>query len=79
MTTPFQHNYAMGLGIRRTTKGEQEISHGGGIEGFNTYLAYFPDDKLTVISLGNLNGPAPQQIAEKIATIVHGGTVELPK
>lgn len=71
MTTPFQHNYAMGLGVR-TANGHTEISHGGGINGFNTYLAYFPDDKLTIIALSNVNGAAPQDIAHRLAAVFHG-------
>jgi len=54
------------------------IEHGGGIEGFNTELAYYPDDKLTVVVLGNLNGGAPGDIASKLASVVHGEKVVLP-
>jgi hypothetical protein len=52
------------------------IQHGGGIEGFNTFLAYYPDDKLTVAVLANINGEAPNQIATKLATVAHGGVVQ---
>jgi len=41
MTTPFKDDYACGLGVR-TVGGHKVIDHGGGIEGFNTFLAYFP-------------------------------------
>jgi len=77
MTTPFKDDYAFGLGVR-TVKGHKVISHGGGIEGFNTLLAYYPDDKMTVVVLANLNGSAPDQIAEMLANIVHGEKVQLP-
>ena len=43
----------------QTDGGHKVIEHGGGIEGFNTELAYYPDDKLTVVVLGNVNGGAP--------------------
>jgi len=66
MTTPFKNDYAFGLGVK-TVKGHKVINHGGGIEGFNTFLAYYPDDKLTVVVLANLNGRAPEPIAEKLA------------
>src|SRR5262245_61989948 len=55
MTTPFKNNYAFGLVVANTPKGKR-ISHNGGIEGFNTSMAYYPDDKLTVVVLANLNG-----------------------
>jgi hypothetical protein len=75
MTTPFKNNYAFGLTVT-TVGGHKKISHGGGIEGFNTDLTYFPDDKLTVVVLANLNGPAGD-IAGKLAAVAHGETVTL--
>lgn len=77
MTTPFKDNYAFGLMVR-TANGHRVIDHGGGIEGFNTMLAYYPDDKLTVAVLANLNGGAPQEIAQYLGTLALGGEVELP-
>ncbi len=76
MTTPFKNNYAFGLGVE-TVAGRKVISHGGGIEGFNTQLEYYPDDKLTVVVLGNLNGPAPGEIAKMLAAQAHGEAVKL--
>ncbi|HEY2014790.1 MAG TPA: serine hydrolase [Bryobacteraceae bacterium] len=77
MTTPFKDNYAMGLSVR-TAGGHKVIDHGGGIEGFNTHLAYYPEDKVTVVVLGNLNGPAPSDIAGKLGAAAHGEQVQLP-
>jgi CubicO group peptidase (beta-lactamase class C family) len=76
MTTPFKENYACGLMVR-TVNGHPLIEHGGGIEGFNTELAYYPDDKLTVVVLGNQNSGAPEDIAGKLAAVVHGEKVVL--
>jgi CubicO group peptidase (beta-lactamase class C family) len=75
MTTPFKNNYALGV-VVQTADGRTVVSHGGGIEGFNTFLAYYPGDKLTVVVLSNINGPTPNAIATKLATVVHGGTVQ---
>jgi CubicO group peptidase (beta-lactamase class C family) len=77
MITPFKNNYAFGLMIE-TAGGHKKISHGGGIEGFNTELTYYPDDKLTVVALANLNGPAAGDIAGKLAALARGETVTLP-
>lgn len=71
MTAPFKSDYACGLRVR-TQGGRKVIDHGGGIEGFNTFLAYYPEDKLTVVVLANLNGPAPGKIAGQLAAIAHG-------
>jgi CubicO group peptidase (beta-lactamase class C family) len=77
MTTPFKNDYAFGLGVH-TANGHRLIDHGGGIEGFNTFLAYYPEDKLTVVVLANLNGQAPDAIASKLAAVTHGENVVLP-
>jgi hypothetical protein len=77
MTTPFKNDYACGVGVH-TVSGHKVIDHGGGIEGFNTFLAYYPEDKLTVVALSNLSGAAPEQIASRLAAVAHGDKVELP-
>ncbi len=77
MTTPFKSNYAFGLGVE-TTGGHKVISHGGGIEGFNTELEYYPEDKLTVVVLCNVNSGAPGEIARKLAALAHGEAIKLP-
>jgi CubicO group peptidase (beta-lactamase class C family) len=76
MTTPFKSNYALGLMVE-TAGGHKRISHGGGIEGFNTQLTYYPENKLTVVVLGNVNGPVGE-IATKLASAGLGETVTLP-
>jgi CubicO group peptidase (beta-lactamase class C family) len=76
MTTPFKGNYALGVMVQ-TASGRTVVQHGGGIEGFNTFLAYYPDSKLTVAVLANLNGQAPTQIATKLADLALGGTVQI--
>ena len=76
MTTPFKNDYALGVFVQ-TASGRKVIQHGGGIDGFNTFLAYYPDDKLTVTVLANINGQAPTQIATKLADLAHGGVVQL--
>ena len=76
MTTPFLHDYACGVGVT-SEKGRKLIEHGGGIEGFNTQLSYYPDEKLTVAVLGNLNGSVPGEIASKMAALMHGEKVVL--
>ncbi|HMC61218.1 MAG TPA: serine hydrolase, partial [Candidatus Solibacter sp.] len=78
MTKPFKNNYACGLQVD-TAGGHKVIEHGGGIEGFVTELEYYPDDKLTVVVLENVNGAAqPREIAKKLAALAHGDTVKLP-
>jgi CubicO group peptidase (beta-lactamase class C family) len=77
MTTPFLENYAFGLTVE-TANGHKRITHGGGIEGFNTELEYYPEDKLTVVVLKNVTGEvgAPE-VANKLAAVAHGEKVVL--
>jgi len=77
MTTPVKVDYGYGLIIATGKDGHKIISHGGGIEGFNTYLMYFPDDQLTVAVLANMNSRAPQTLAARLAAVAHGETVVL--
>ncbi len=76
MTTPFKENYGFGLFIQ-TKGGHKVIEHGGGIEGFNTSLAFYPDDRLTVIVLCNVNGPAADDMADDLGKVGLGQKVEL--
>jgi hypothetical protein len=56
------------------------MEHGGAIDGFNTALAYYPDDKLAVVVLENVAGAAPpMEIAKKLASLVLGEPVEIDK
>ena len=76
MTTPFKSDYALGV-VVATASGRRVVQHGGGIDGFNTFLAYYPDSKVTVAVLANINGEVPNQLAAKLAEVAHGGTVTL--
>jgi CubicO group peptidase (beta-lactamase class C family) len=79
ITTPFKNDYAFGLGIvKDKDKDRTLIAHSGGIEGFNTNLSYYPDEKLTIAVLANLNGDAPDQLTQQLSTVLHGETIVLP-
>lgn len=76
MTTPFKNDYAFGLGVNNRN-GRKVISHNGGIEGFNTYLGYYPDDHVTVVVLANLNGSVPDELGAQLGALAHGDAVVL--
>jgi CubicO group peptidase (beta-lactamase class C family) len=76
MTTPFKGDYAFGV-LVTTAGGRKMISHAGGIEGFNTQLAYYPETEITVAVLANVNGPAASQLAGQLGGIAHGETLRL--
>jgi CubicO group peptidase (beta-lactamase class C family) len=77
LTTPVRNRYAFGLVVTEAN-GDRTISHSGGIEGFNTYMAYDPDRRMTVIVLGNLNGPGPDQVGGSLLALARDQTVTLP-
>jgi CubicO group peptidase (beta-lactamase class C family) len=76
MTTPGQGDYGFGLFIA-TEDGVRVMSHGGGIEGFNTHLAYAPEKDICVVVLGNINGGAPGQMGGQLMDVVLGKPVKL--
>ena len=67
--------YGFGLGLG-SLEGNPHVSHGGGINGFNTMLAYYPESDLDVVVLSNTTGAHPGRIAETIGKWVHG--IEVP-
>ena len=73
MTTPVRNDYAYGL-IVKNLDGHRVIAHGGGIEGFNTSLSYFPDDRLVLVVLANVNGKAPEEIGSAVRKLALGVT-----
>jgi CubicO group peptidase (beta-lactamase class C family) len=74
MTTPSRLNdgtplrYGFGLSVDRDVGGARVIGHGGGIAGFASYSAWYPDAQLAVVVLMNSIGAiSPQAIASELA------------
>jgi CubicO group peptidase (beta-lactamase class C family) len=76
MIAPFKNDYALGL-TSTVDKGRRVIAHGGGIDGFNTHLAYYPDTRTVIVALSNVNGTAPGAIAAQLGAVMHGDAVTL--
>src|SRR4051794_32976800 len=55
MFTPFRGRYGYGWSIARAF-GRPMVAHGGGINGFASDVRRFPDDRVCVIVLSNLEG-----------------------
>lgn len=78
MMTPGKGNYGYGL-VMNQQFNRQRVSHGGGINGFNTYLARFPAEKITIVALRNANfGVSPDKICTDFAAILFGEKYEIP-
>ena len=76
MITPFKNDYALGL-TSSLEKGRRVITHGGGIDGFNTMLSYYPDSRTVIVVLSNVAGPVPGAMAAQLSAIMHGEAVIL--
>jgi CubicO group peptidase (beta-lactamase class C family) len=77
MTTPFKDGYAYGLGLGEEY-GLKTIGHGGGIEGFSTFLTRFPDGDGTVIVLSNLDSANSGMVAKRLGGFVYADKIKLP-
>jgi CubicO group peptidase (beta-lactamase class C family) len=71
MMTPFKQDYGLGIVIHRLD-GDTILEHSGSLEGFNTELIYGTRDKLVVVVLSNVSGPAADELANDLFRIAHG-------
>ena len=76
----YYHGYG---GIICTHYDRKLLYHGGGIDGFSTRIARYPDEQVSIIVLTNINAPAVPApvvlIANALAAILFGEPYELPK
>ena len=73
MWTPVKLNngttapYGFGWGISKTDFGHRVLEHGGAWQGFASYIALYPDDRLSVAALCNRAGARAGYIAKSVA------------
>lgn len=77
MFTPVMNHYGYGWGINSMANHPQ-IGHGGGIFGFGTYMARFPEEDLVVIILSNVEGIDTGTFTASLAGTVFGDEVYIP-
>jgi CubicO group peptidase (beta-lactamase class C family) len=77
MTTPFKSDYACGLHVNRVD-GHLMIEHDGNNIGFNADMAYFPEERIAVVVLANLNGTVTGEIRKGLAAVALGETPPMP-
>lgn len=68
--------YASGVLIEDSEEGKS-YWHGGGIEGFNAWLAHDPEKNITVAVLANQNGGDAVKLGTSLMKLARGGKVEL--
>lgn len=64
-------SYGFGLGLGEL-EGHRKIHHGGGINGFSSYLAHYPAESLTIAVLTNSDGGDPAAIEDALARTIFG-------
>jgi D-alanyl-D-alanine carboxypeptidase len=63
--------YGFGWGVNEVY-GHRKLGHGGGINGFSTMIARYPDDRLAVIVLSNTAGANVGSVESRIAKVMLG-------
>lgn len=81
MITPYARNadnesFGYGL-IIDSFKNHRRIWHNGGIPGFGSYIAYFPDEDIHIIALSN-NSSNTSDIGTGLAYLLYNYPIELP-
>jgi len=75
---PYKAGYGMGVYVGTTMDGRKEISHTGSGPGTISMMAAYPDDKLFVILLSNIQTTPFGDIVSKLTDIAFGRPVILP-
>lgn len=61
------------VGLRIQAKdGRKRFSHVGAINGFSSFLAYFPASGVSIIVLSNIAGPSAAELEEQLEGIYFG-------
>jgi len=79
MLTPSKNNYAFGVAVVTDGKGRKRVSHGGGIEGFLSEAAYYPNEKLFMAVLVNNDRAPASEVIRTLTAIYDGDAYVLPK
>jgi CubicO group peptidase (beta-lactamase class C family) len=82
MFTGYLMNYGYGWLVRRVPIGKRTkrvLTHGGGINGFNTLIVRIVDDRHLVVLLNNTGGTRLRPMSRGISNIIYGLPYEMPK
>ncbi len=71
----FAIEYGLGLAVTAYL-GVREVSHGGSTAGYQTFLARWPDERLSVVVLCNTTGTNPGGYAHQVADLFLAGKLK---
>ncbi len=72
-----KQDYGFGWIVSKVNK-HRMVVHGGGIDGFNTYISRYPEDRLTVIVLTNTDEGHAEKIALEVSALYEPALKVLP-
>lgn len=72
-----EHPYGFGWAVR-SVNGRRLIEHGGAWQGFKSFIARYPDNKLTVIAFANLANMNPAPLAAGVAEVIDPTLIPKP-
>ena len=73
----FENEYALGL-VVTTYKGVREVSHGGSTAGYQTFLARYPEERLSIAVLSNVTASGPARLAHEVVDLYLAGKIKEP-
>jgi CubicO group peptidase (beta-lactamase class C family) len=71
-------NYGYGWFVNKQLD-HRALSHPGGVPGFTSMLTRFPEDKVLIVLLGNLENSQVIRANNDLSAIIFGGKYEIPK
>lgn len=74
LMTPGLRGYALGVDAR-PENGRRRVGHNGSLDGFNTFMAYYPETKVAVVALANNADTGVREIGNQLSAWAHGETV----
>ena len=77
MTTDHGDRYGYGLSVRNAPR--RSFGHDGVTSGYNGFVTFFPDEKLSVVYLGNIESGALGELQTNLPSIAFGGEFKVPK
>lgn len=79
MLKPNKGNYAYGVIVITDAKGRKRVTHGGGIEGFVTDAAFFPEEKLFIAAFINNDRGVASEVLRDLTAIYFNEPYSVPK
>lgn len=71
-------SYALGWGVTETRRKTTRISHGGDVRGFHIQMIFFPEEKLSIVLLSNVDAVPLWHLSYNIEALMLDGNPPSP-